>query len=131
MALGKAMDQFAPDLSSEEAGRLELALAEILNNIVEHAYAGRAPGPVHLRLDHEARALTCLIEDEGPPMPGLALPEGRMPDTAVPTETLAEGGWGWALIRALTVDLRYERHGRLNRVSFRVPIGPPQARGTR
>jgi serine/threonine-protein kinase RsbW len=124
-ALAQAVSRFAGSIGADEAGTLELALAEVLNNIVEHAYAGRAAGPVHLQLLREAGTLACRIEDRGRPMPGLALPVGRMPSVDGPVEDLAEGGWGWALIRAVTSDLSYERIGGRNRLCFRLPLSGP------
>ncbi len=111
---------FAGRLSDEDAGNLELTLAEVLNNIVEHAYAGRPPGYVHLAVTRESAAVFCRVEDDGQPMPGLRLPEGAIAPVADRVKDMAEGGWGWALIRALTFDLAYERKTDRNYLSFRV-----------
>lgn len=115
---------FVDRLSEEDAGNLELTLAEVLNNIVEHAFAGRPPGWVHLVVTRESTAVFCRIEDDGLPMPGLRLPEGAIAPVANRIEDMAEGGWGWALIRALTFDLAYERKTNRNYLSFRVPAAP-------
>lgn len=120
--LRRAVGSFSPDLTQDDAGTLELVLAEVLNNIVEHAYAGRSPGPVVLSLRRLDGGLTCQVEDQGLPMPGLRLPEGKMQPVADELRDLAEGGWGWALIRALTADLRYDRRQDVNHLSFRVPL---------
>lgn len=116
----------AGHIAEEDAGSLELALAEALNNIVEHAYAGRAPGVVSVSVMRNAAgdALLCRIEDDGLPMPGLTLPEGRMQPIAARIEDLPEGGWGWALIRALTEGITYARQAGRNRLDFRLPIRP-------
>lgn len=121
-ALSHAVAQFDGDLSDDDAGTLELALAEVLNNVVEHAYKGTSVGDISLSLLREKDALACLVEDQGRPMPGLTLPAGVMQDVAELTEDLAEGGWGWALIRALTTDMNYERKDGCNRLRFRVPL---------
>lgn len=120
--LRRAVARFARQISADDAGTLELALAEVLNNIVEHAYAGRPDGQIRLTLARAPGALACLVEDEGLPLPGLALPAGRFAPPAARVEDLAEGGWGWALIRATTEDLAYQRQGAVNRLSFRVPL---------
>lgn len=116
--------RFVGHLSPEDSGSLELALAEVLNNIVEHAYAGRAPGQVSvsLMLASAGDALLCRVEDDGHPMPGMALPEGQMQPVAERIEDLAEGGWGWALIRTLTDEIVYERQAGRNRLHFRLPL---------
>ncbi len=121
-ALRAAVARFARRISPEDAGALELTLAEVLNNIAEHAYGGRADGPVDLALCHSGGALNCRIEDRGRPMPQFALPEGALPPTAVAVGDLAEGGWGWSLVRCLTEDLAYERDGDRNRLTFRIPL---------
>lgn len=121
-ALRAAVARFARRISPEDAGALELTLAEVLNNVVEHAYRGRAGGPVDLALCHSGGALDCRIEDRGRPMPLLALPEGTLPPTGVAVADLAEGGWGWSLVRCLTEDLAYERDGDRNRLTFRIPL---------
>lgn len=119
--LRQALRCFADRLSEEDAGNLELTLAEVLNNIVEHAYAGRPPGYVRLAVTRESTAVFCRVEDDGQPMPGLRLPEGAIAPVADRIEDMAEGGWGWALIRALTYDLAYERCIGRNHLTFRVP----------
>ncbi len=103
-------------LNPGDRSTAEIVLAEVLNNVVEHAYSGQA-GPIRLWLDHEPGRLRCRIEDEGAPMPGGCLPAGRLPDTA----ELAEGGFGWHLIRSLALDLQYERAGGTNRLHFDLP----------
>ncbi len=125
--LQQVLCRFADHLTTDEAGALELALAEVLNNIVEHAYARQSPGSVRLAVTQEAAALFCHVEDEGQPMPGLRLPEGRIAPVADRVADLAEGGWGWAMIRALTYDLAYERRADRNCLSFRVHVAPGRA----
>ena len=122
-ALSTVGKRLAGRISVEQSGMLELTLAEVLNNIVEHAYADEPVGDIRLLLKERPDRLECLIEDRGRAMPDLCLPLGRMPEPDLPTEHLAEGGWGWALIRALTTELAYERTGCLNRVKFCIPTG--------
>lgn len=121
-ALHDAVACFARRLSEEEAGRLELALAEVLNNVVEHGYDGAGSGAVEIDLTHEGKSLLCRIEDEGRPMPDLRLPEGRMHPVAETASDLAEGGWGWAIIRELASDLHYVRADGRNALSFRLTL---------
>jgi serine/threonine-protein kinase RsbW len=100
-------------------GTAEIVLAEVLNNIVEHAYADQA-GNITLRLVRHDGGLHCTVSDTGAPMPGLCLPEGQFQ----PLKDLAdlpEGGFGWFLIRSLTEGLAYQRSKGLNRLSFQLP----------
>lgn len=96
----------------------ELVLAEVLNNVAEHAYAGLG-GPVRLRIRLHARGLACRIADGGARMPDGRPPDGTAagPDPA----SLPQGGFGWPLIRALTRGLRYRRAAGYNVLVFTVP----------
>ena len=108
------------DLIAEDRGTAELVLAEVLNNVVEHAYAAR-PGPVAVTLTRVVAGTRCLVSDQGAAMPGGVLPEGRLPETDVALVDLPEGGFGWHLVRCLTLDLRYDRLDGSNRLSFVLP----------
>lgn len=108
-------------LPDDRRGTAELVLAEALNNIVEHAYA-RRQGQIRLSLQLGAADLICRIEDSGRPMPAGDLPQGelRLHDDA---GEVAEGGFGWHLIRALSRDLDYRRVEGRNLLSFRLDAG--------
>lgn len=111
-------------LPEDHRGTAEIVLAEALNNIVEHAYACDQ-GEIELTLMLNGTGLVCRIIDSGVPMPGQVLPAGFLPappDAAAP-ETLAEGGFGWHLIRTLSLDLAYDRVGGQNLLSFRLEAG--------
>lgn len=111
----------APSLCSMECdlrGRVEIVLAEVLNNIVEHAYAHHQ-GEISLELSTDPTGIACCIQDSGAEMPGLILPEGKL--APHDPDDLPEGGFGWFLIRTLTEDLSYRRHGGTNELRFRLP----------
>ena len=121
-ALRAALARFVRQVSAEEAGTLELVLAEVLNNIVEHAFAEGGPGRIELTITRDALGLTCRVADDGAPMPGGMLPAGRLPSNAVAVDDLPEGGFGWFLIRDLTRELSYVRDGGRNLLMFRLPL---------
>ena len=104
------------DLTDDQRGTVEIVLAEVLNNVAEHAYA-YAAGPVAVTVALIPGGLACDVMDEGAPMPGGQLPEGRLPDGDLP-----EGGFGWHLIRSLTQDLSYRRQRGTNRLGFVIPL---------
>lgn len=105
-------------MSDDDRGNAEIVLAEVLNNVVEHAHAAGS-GPILLVLSLGEGFLHCRVEDEGTPMPGGELPGGHPLDPA----DLPEGGFGWHLIRLLCHDLRYERIGGRNCLGFSLPAG--------
>jgi serine/threonine-protein kinase RsbW len=120
----------ARGVSPERCATAELVLAEVLNNIVEHAYAG-GPGRIHVAILALPDVLHYRVRDGGRPMPGGALPPGCLPPGAQPdadTEDLPEGGFGWFLIRELSRSLQYSRHGDHNQLSFLVPLSPDAQR---
>jgi serine/threonine-protein kinase RsbW len=121
-ALRRAVARFARQITIEDAGTLELTLAEALNNVVEHGYAGLEPGPIDLRIARGAGSLECRIVDAGVAMPGCILPNSGMQPLPSEIKALPEGGWGWALIRELTTDLAYRRENGQNILMFRVPV---------
>ncbi len=93
----------------------EIVIAEVMNNIVEHAYAG-STGNIDLSVQPERGGLRCLVTDHGRPMPEHSLPGAALPD--FPPDNLPEGGFGWFMIHALAQDIRYERRGGANHLTF-------------
>lgn len=122
-ALRHALARFSHRIGAEAAGTLELALAESLNNIVEHAYDGKG-GRICLRIEAEPAGLYCEVTDFGRELPGGNPPPfapGAAP-VATRTAALREGGWGWHIVQSLAQDLRYRREGDENRLSFRIVL---------
>jgi serine/threonine-protein kinase RsbW len=109
------------DLSDDQRGTVELVLAEVLNNVAEHAYA-EAAGHVAVTVALVPYGLACEVVDDGVAMPGGQLPEGRLPSADLPDSDLPEGGFGWHLIRSLTRDLSYRRQRGTNRLGFVIPL---------
>lgn len=123
----RALDRVTGDLSPLELGRedrgtVELVLAEVLNNVVEHAYAGGLSGTIEITMLQCPGKLHCSVTDEGRPMPGLAPPAGREARLDVPPEAMPEGGFGWFMIRELSRDLAYRRDAGRNRLTFALDL---------
>lgn len=130
--LAAAEARFVQQIGNDAAGTLQIVLAEVLNNVVEHAYR-EGHGEIRLSILRDGDALRCLVRDRGDPMPGdliatAAPPEPPaipgLPAAPAPAEidALPEGGFGWPLIRLLTRDLGYARRGAWNLLSFRLPL---------
>lgn len=98
----------------------EQALAEALNNVVEHAQAGRPQGRIILSTRRRSRTLLCEICDDGAALPRGTIPHGAPPPPGTRRRDLPEGGFGWFLIRALASDIRYSRRDGWNRLRFTV-----------
>lgn len=100
----------------------EIVLAEVLNNVAEHAYAEHRRGVIEIEIARTDDALAFRVRDDGLPMPADELPAGRPHDLDVPPDQLPEGGFGWFLIRSLTEGLQYRRSANRNELRFRVML---------
>jgi anti-sigma regulatory factor (Ser/Thr protein kinase) len=109
-AASEVMRRFAVDHGIPEsvANRLDVALEEILSNVLRHAF--RRPlsdrPDLQLRLDVLGNALRATVIDNGP-----AFDPVRFEPTPVAT-SLAEselGGWGIRLAREMVDEIRYRR----------------------
>lgn len=99
----------AAGLAEEQIGGVEIVLAEVVNNIVEHAYHGLRPGDIVVSGITNPKLLELRITDGGKPLPGGRLPEGKPADVTGSVADLPEGGFGWFMIRTLARDIRYKR----------------------
>jgi len=103
--------------------RMELVLAEALNNIVEHAYCDAGHGDIALEASVHSNTIWCHLTDSGRPMPGGKLPPARRYDLgALDVQDLPEGGFGWGLIHDLTSSLIYDRSGAQNRLTLTIDL---------
>lgn len=108
-------------LSDDVQHTLETVLAEVFNNIVEHAYRD-SPGMIKVDLKPKDHALFVRIQDNGHPMPNGLMPVGAAYDLTEMADDLPEGGFGWFLIRELTEDLTYKRCPNKNMLSFSIAL---------
>lgn len=107
-------------LTAESRGTVEIVLAEVLNNIAEHAYA-KFTGRIEVELTAHDTFLFVRTLDHG-----LAMPEGDVPwgklEAVSGIQDLPEGGFGWYLIRSLTQELTYQRADGRNHLSFCIDV---------
>ncbi|AZQ65881.1 ATP-binding protein [Silicimonas algicola] len=109
-----------------DLGTVEIVVAEVLNNIVEHAYPEGAPGEIRVIVRRRSSSLMVEIRDRGRPMPKGRAPLGNHPMVEFnPNDAMPEGGYGWFLIRELVRDLVYDRKEDENILFFRVALGKP------
>lgn len=90
-----------------------LVLAEVLNNVAEHAYAG-AVGPVAVTLRLRGGAVVARVVDKGGVAPALGMGGGSDP------LALPEGGFGTGLIRTLASGICQESRMGCNVLQFRM-----------
>jgi serine/threonine-protein kinase RsbW len=116
------------NLPADDLERFELVVAEVLNNVYEHACGYEDGIYVAATARLEPPVLRIEVVDRGAPMPGLALPErkpARAPAEArsLPRAAMPEGGWGWMMIHDLTRSVRYERRDDENHLHMLLPLG--------
>jgi serine/threonine-protein kinase RsbW len=103
----------------------QIILGEVLNNVVEHAYGFEPGHPIAVSIWLRADGLWCEVIDHGAPMPESMMRPGAGKVHFDPKnrDTLPEGGFGWAMVRELTDQLRYRRADSTNQLTFLIP-GP-------
>ncbi len=106
------------DMKPEHIDEVELGLAEAINNVVEHAYDGRADGAVRVSVQLFPQVLRIDIEDEGRAMDPRLLVDPQLCFDCGDPGSLPEGGMGLALIRQLFDAIAYESHDGRNRMTL-------------
>ena len=87
----------------------ELALQELLTNLVDHAYHGNAEGLITVNVSFDGNTVLIETHDNGI-TPQIDLDQVSMPDP----EDLAEGGYGMAIIQSIMDDVRYKTENASN-----------------
>ncbi len=127
-ALAAVMDGLSGiGLGPDGLATTELVLAEVLNNVAEHAYADDPFGLVELHVRRLPDRLRCRVIDAGKPMPGGLVPAGEPLPVPGPVDALPEGGFGWFLIHTLATNLVYARRGGRNDLSFEIAYDRPRS----
>lgn len=123
MALARLIRRLAyQEIAPEALGKVELVLAEVMNNIVEHALEGKNDGIIHLKAEKLTHTLAFEVSDSGNPMPNGQLPRRPMPITNLDIDSLPEGGFGWPLIHTLTDAIGYEYNNGMNVLKFSIEL---------
>jgi anti-sigma regulatory factor (Ser/Thr protein kinase) len=90
---------------------VNLALDEILTNVISYAHDDGAEHDIAVRLSLAERELRIEVEDDGRPFNPLEVAE---PDITLPPENRSIGGLGLRLVRKLMTSLAYRREGGKN-----------------
>ena len=85
---------------------LNLALEEILTNIISYGYTDNCEHEIKVRLSMQPEEVRVDVEDDGQPFNPLAAPEA---DTTKPLEERTIGGLGIHLVRKLMDGLEHQR----------------------
>ena len=114
------------DMVDDVVGDVQIALAEAMNNIAEHAFVGLPLVPAQVSLSIEGGLLRILLQDRGHPLPAEILEPRGHQDLNVEIGDLPEGGFGWMLIHELTQRIEFVRDGGENRLTLYFPLQKPK-----
>ncbi len=114
------------DLPPKIVMRMELALDEVLTNVVSYAFGeDAADAQITVGMYISGSLVRISIEDNGPPFNPLT--EAADPDVELPAEEREIGGLGIHLAKTFVRTLRYERVDGRNRLTLEQPLdGQPE-----
>jgi serine/threonine-protein kinase RsbW len=104
------------DLSADVRHSVNLALEEIVLNVISHGYKGRDDQWITVEVTLRPDEITARVEDAAPPFNPLLLPA---PDVTLPLEQRQPGGLGIHLSKKMLDGLQYTRVGGKNRLDLR------------
>lgn len=92
-------------LSEERVYALDLCIVEIVSNVVDHSYRGRA-GEIRVDLGLAPDGAVITISDDGPAFDPLSVAAPAVPASL---EDASIGGYGIHMVRSAADECRYER----------------------
>ncbi len=95
---------------------VELALDEVVTNIISYAWDDDGRHDIHVRLQSSIAAITVEVEDDGRPFDPVTAPEAV---TSGAAHERPIGGLGWYLVRSVMDELAYRRESGHNIVTMR------------
>ena len=115
--------QFAEEqgISEDVVFGLNVALDEMLSNIIKYGFTDDAIHEIHLRLSVAGPMLVAEIEDDGQPFDPCAA--GPV-DVDAPLEERKVGGLGIHIVRTLCAEVGYARTGGRNRLVMKLQLNP-------
>jgi serine phosphatase RsbU (regulator of sigma subunit)/anti-sigma regulatory factor (Ser/Thr protein kinase) len=107
-------------LAAKVVHDLNLALEEILTNIISYGYRDNREHEIRVRLSMRPGEVRAEVEDDGQPFNPLEAPEV---DTTKPLEERTIGGLGIHIVRKLMDGLEYQRHEGKNLMVLKKHLG--------
>ena len=98
--LGKALNA-----SDDVIGELNLALEEVISNIIFYGYNDSEEHQINIEICHQNKSLLLTIKDDGLPFNPLEIPA---PDLESPFEERDIGGLGIFLVKNVMDELKYK-----------------------
>jgi serine/threonine-protein kinase RsbW len=127
--LAEALEDFLQrhGCGSEVAMKVNLALDELVTNIINYGYDDGGQHIIRLSLSRDGQVLRMVLEDDGKPFNPLEAPT---PDLTAPLEDRAIGGLGIHFVREIMDSVTYRRDGGRNLLTMVRKLDPaPTAAG--
>lgn len=125
--IGEALAGWLPPvLQGPDRYAVEIALVEVLTNIVQHGFAQVAGAPIELSCEHAGGTLRIEVRDTGAPIPSGRL-DGAGPGTfdfdPADIAALPESGMGLAILKSAFDSVEYTSGagGNCLRLEKRIP----------
>lgn len=115
------VERFAAEhqLSPDAVFGMNVALDEMLSNIIKYGYTDDAIHEIRVRLSVDGPMVVFEIEDDGRPFDPLAAPAV---DVEAPVEERRVGGLGIHIVRQLMREMDYARVAGRNRLVMKMPL---------
>ena len=107
-------------VSGEAEYQINLALDEIVSNVIHYAWKDDSEQQLHVRVSRMENELTVEVEDDGGPFNPL---EVSAPDITRPLEDRPIGGLGIHLVRQIMDSMEYRRHDGRNLLTMKKKVG--------
>ena len=116
--LGEAIDEFgdACGLPVGDIYKVNLALDELLTNLISYAYPDGGEHAIEVHLAYANGRLTAVLVDDAAPFDPLS--EVAAPDLDAPLDERPIGGLGLHFVRTLMDECAYQRDGERNRLTL-------------
>jgi serine/threonine-protein kinase RsbW len=120
--LADFVDAFVDPLPATQKDRmaLQLALEELVTNVIKHGYADGQPHAFTVALATAGDRVTAVVDDDAPAYDPLARAEV---DTSLPLEDRPIGGLGVHLVKKLMSAAHYERRDGRNILTLERVLG--------
>lgn len=121
--LGRIVEAFCESggIGPELIFPVNLALDEVVTNVIRYAHDDERPHPIVVRLAIDEHALTAEVEDDGRPFNPLDVPP---PDIGAGLEERPIGGLGIHLVRSVMSSVEYRREGGRNVLTMKKLLAP-------
>ena len=104
------------NIPEDKMFNINLALEEIVSNIINHGYKYDEDYEITIRFSRDQNAIRLQVKDYAPPFNPLEMPEPD--DLNKPAEERQIGGLGIHLAKKFTDNIAYRRHNEKNIVTF-------------